>query len=243
MTPSALRAALRPLVLLPLLLAGPAVAQTPPSSGNDATPGTAPGPASIPAPAPAPAAGVGTAPSGAPGTAPSGATSGAPSGATSGAPPGGAASAGDTAVTIDALGWLAGCWRGSVNQRLFREQWLPLAGAMLVGSGQTVNQGQAQDYEYLRIESRSDGVWYVTQGTDHQESAFRFVSVTRDEVNAATIYTFERTGAEFPQRVVYRRGTEGWLYASVEGMRNGQERKVIYPMRRVSCETDDFIRQ
>ena len=48
---------------------------------------------------------------------------------------------------------------------------------------------------------------------------------------------------EFPQRIIYRRGTEGWLYAHVEGRQNGQPRSVIYPMRRVDCKTGDFIRQ
>ena len=41
-------------------------------------------------------------------------------------------------LTIESLGWLEGCWRGTVNQREFREYWLPLRGGMIVsttGSG------------------------------------------------------------------------------------------------------------
>jgi hypothetical protein len=42
---------------------------------------------------------------------------------------------------------------------------------------------------------------------------------------------------------VYRRGTEGWLYETIEGTLNGAERKVVYPLRRVDCESGEFIRQ
>ena len=56
-----------------------------------------------------------------------------------------------------------------------------------------------------------------------------------------TEFTFANGVDEFPQRIVYRRGGEGWLYASVEGKLNGEERKVIYPMRRIGCESGDLI--
>ena len=50
---------------------------------------------------------------------------------------------------------------------------------------------------------------------------------------------------QFPQRIVYRRGVEGWLYASVEGKAKGEEKekKVIYPMRRVDCQSGELIRK
>ena len=38
-------------------------------------------------------------------------------------------------LTLESLGWLEGCWRGAVNQRDFREHWLPLRGGMIVGAG------------------------------------------------------------------------------------------------------------
>ena len=46
---------------------------------------------------------------------------------------------------------------------------------------------------------------------------------------------------EFPERISYRRATEGWLYASVEGKVKGAERKATYPMRRINCESGEFI--
>ena len=64
-------------------------------------------------------------------------------------------------LELDSLSWLDGCWRGTVNQHEFREQWLPLRGSLMLGIGSRVFQGKTQSYEYLRLETRPDGVYYV----------------------------------------------------------------------------------
>ena len=137
------------------------------------------------------------------------------------------------------LAWIEGCWRGSVNQREFREQWMPLRGGMLLGVSQTVMGGKTQDYEYLRIESRPEGVYYVAKPSGEKEDAFKLVGKTVDTTSDRNdeIFTFENPAQEFPRRLVYRRATGGWLYAQVEGMVKGVERQVIYPMRRIDCAT------
>jgi hypothetical protein len=143
--------------------------------------------------------------------------------------------------SVAALAWLEGCWRGAVNQREFREHWLPLRGGMMVGAGQTVMQDRTQDYEYVRLEARPDGVYYVTLPSGSRESSFKLATVAADERN--TVYTFDNVVDEFPQHVVYVRAPEGWLYASIEGKLRGEDRKVTYPMRRVGCESGELIRK
>ena len=142
---------------------------------------------------------------------------------------------------LESLGWLHGCWDGKVNQRDFREEWLPLRGDMMIGVSHTVSQGKTQDFEYLRLESRPDGVFYVAVPSGKKETSFRFSGRTQE--GDSEIFTFESPVDEFPQRIVYRRGSEGWLYAHVEGKLNGAPRSVIYPMRRVDCKSGDVIRQ
>jgi len=137
------------------------------------------------------------------------------------------------------LAWLAGCWRGSVNQREFREQWMPLRGGMMVGVSHTVMAGKTQDFEYLRLESRPDGEYYVAIPAGKAETLFKLTGKTRDGDDE--IFTFANRVNEFPQTIIYRRGTLGWLYAHVEGTISGAERKVIYPMRRTDCETGEVI--
>jgi hypothetical protein len=161
----------------------------------------------------------------------------APVAAAAGTPAAPAPAADDSPIAP--LAWLEGCWQGTVNQRDVREHWLPLRGGVLIGAGQTVLRGKMQDYEFLRIEPRSDGVFFSQFSGDRKETSFRLDKQSEDDKD--TIFTFANTAGGFPARLVYRRGTEGWLYETIEGKMNGTERQVIYPLRRVDCETGELI--
>ena len=154
------------------------------------------------------------------------------------APSAKAPAAADTAA-LEPLAWLAGCWQGAVNMRDFREQWMPLRGGMLVGTGHTLIGDRTQNFEYLRIEARPDGVHYVVAPGGKDETAFRLVGQTSDGDDQ--IFTFNNPRTDFPQTIIYRRGSKGWLYAHVEGKLNGADQRVIYPMRRVDCESGENI--
>ena len=147
------------------------------------------------------------------------------------------------AAALASLAWLEGCWHGAVNQREFREQWMPLRGGLLIGVSQTVVQGKTQDYEYLRVESRPDGIYYVALPSDRKEIAFRLAERTVDRTNDRNdqIFTFVNAASEFPQKIIYRRASEGWLYAAVEGKIDGLDKLVTYPMRRIGCESGELI--
>jgi hypothetical protein len=146
------------------------------------------------------------------------------------------------AEALTALGWLQGCWHGKVNQREFREHWLPPGGGMMVGAGHTVMQDKTQDYEFVRLEARADGLFYVVTPMGGKAQTFKLVDAQKDEASGAQIFTFDNVSNEYPQRITYRRGGEGWLYAGIDGMLNGQDHKVIYPMRHLNCETGEPIR-
>lgn len=143
-------------------------------------------------------------------------------------------------LKIDNLAWLAGCWNGNVNQRDFREQWSPLRGGMLLGAGSTIYQGKTQSYEYFRIESRPEGIFYVALPSGQRETAFKLIAIDTDDKD--TIFVFANPENDFPQRISYRRGTEGWLYATIDGKIKAEDKQVIFPMRRVGCESGEFIR-
>jgi hypothetical protein len=143
------------------------------------------------------------------------------------------------------LAWLEGCWRGSLNQREFNEHWLPPRANLMVGASHTALPERTQSFEYLRIEVRPDGIYYVAVPSGQKEAAFRLVERTTDTTAGRNdeIYTFANPAHDFPQKIVYRRASEGWLYATVEGNVNGAPRQVIYPMRRVGCESGEFLRR
>ena len=136
------------------------------------------------------------------------------------------------------LTWLEGCWRGEVNQREFREFWMPARANVMIGVGQQSQNGTMQDYEYLRLEAK-DGVVFSQFSGDRKVYAFKLASTTTDRKD--TLFTFDHTEATFPAHLVYRKGVEGWLYETVEGPLDGKPTTVVYPFRRVSCETGELI--
>jgi hypothetical protein len=139
------------------------------------------------------------------------------------------------------LAWLSGCWRGEVNKREFREFWQPLRGNLMVGVSRNALPERTVSFEFLRLEPRADGVYYVTTSMGKTEAAFKLASTKRDG-NDET-FTFQRGGTEFPTALSYRRGAGGWLYVEVAGQAQGKDHKVTYPFRRVDCESGEFIRK
>ena len=141
---------------------------------------------------------------------------------------------------LPALAWLEGCWQGSINKRDFREIWLPARGGMMLGVSQTVAADKTVDYEYLRIEARGDAVYYVVSPPGKPQDEFR---LTGETVDVDEVHTFQFTDAarEFPSRIGYRHAKEGWLYTEVQGKVSGKDRLVIYPLRRVSCDTGALV--
>ena len=143
---------------------------------------------------------------------------------------------------LEQLAWLRGCWAGNVNRRDFVEQWLPPRADMMVGVSHTIvqsrkdaSQARTEDYTYLRLEARADGVYYVAVPSGKTELPFKLTGVENDK--GITAFTFTGSGEAFPQRIVYRRTEGGMLFAEVAGKVNGKDKQVIYPMHHVDCAT------
>ena len=190
---------------------GVAVAQTPPPSAPSAAPAAPP---SANAPAPPPSTSV----------------------------PAVAGSA------LDQLSWLRGCWAGKVGQFDYVESWLAERGGMMVGINQTIvpdgkpaSGFKTQDYQYLRLEQRPDGIYYVAIPSGEKEIAFKLTSVGEELGRKA--YTFTNPSDEFPKQIVYTRGKEGWLYAKVGGEVAKHPKEVTYPMQHVDCVTGTLLLQ
>ena len=142
---------------------------------------------------------------------------------------------------IAPLAWLNGCWAGSVNQRDYREYWHPLRGGMMVGVSHNAWRERTVSYEHLRLESKPDGVFYIATTVGEKEVPFKLTETKKEGPDE--IFVFTNGANPFPQFISYRRATDGWLYVEVAGKQNGKDSKVIYPFRRVSCETGEFIRK
>src|SRR5438034_2278226 len=137
--------------------------------------------------------------------------------------------------SFEALAWLRGCWEGKVARYEFNEQWQSARGGTMLGSSQMVTGQRTEDYTYLRIESRPDGLYYVAVPSGKKEIAFKLTGV--DDDKGVKVFTFSNPREEFPQRIVYRHSEHGLLFAHVGGRVDGKDKEVIYPMHRVDCVT------
>ncbi len=111
------------------------------------------------------------------------------------------------------LAWIAGAWETAPGgKRQIEEHWTTAAGATMMGMSRTVAGEKTVEFEYLRIEQRADGIYYVAHpkarcpGTDFK--------LTRASASEAV---FENPQHDFPKRITYRKGGDDSLTASVDG--------------------------
>ena len=132
------------------------------------------------------------------------------------------------AVRADELTWMAGCWRQDAPPRQVDEAWMAPGGGLLLGMSRTVAAGRAVAHEFMQIRERDGVLSFVAQPSGQAEAAFPLLR------SGARELVFENRAHDFPQRVIYRRQGD-ILVGRIEGVQNGKELAVDYPMRRVSC--------
>src|SRR5215218_11044298 len=117
------------------------------------------------------------------------------------------------APAITDVSWIAGDWQTpSGGRRQIEEHWTKPAGGSMMGMSRTVAGDKTVEFEYLRIEQRTDGVYYVAHpqarcpGTDFK--------LTRA---SATEAVFENPQHDFPKRIIYRKGGDDSLTATTDG--------------------------
>ena len=115
--------------------------------------------------------------------------------------------------TIADLSWIAGDWQTAPGGRTqIEEHWTSVAGGSMMGMSRTVAGEKTVEFEYLRIEQRADGVYYVAHpkarcpGTD-----FKLTKAS------ATEAVFENPQHDFPKRITYRKTGDDSLTASIDG--------------------------
>src|ERR1041384_6129710 len=132
-----------------------------------------------------------------------------------------------TTSTLADISWISGDWQTAPGGRAqIEEHWTQAAGATMMGMSRTVVGEKTVEFEYLRIEQRADGIYYVAHpkarcpGTDFK--------LTRA---SATEAVFENPQHDFPKRIIYRKGADDSLTASVDGGEGS--RTITYAYRRM----------
>src|SRR6476469_7273827 len=114
--------------------------------------------------------------------------------------------------SISELSWMGGDWQTPAGGRVqIEEHWTQPAGGSMMGMSRTVGGDKTIEFEYLRIEQRDDGIYYVAHpkarcpGTD-----FKLTRVSSSEA------VFENPQHDFPKRIIYRKTADDALTASID---------------------------
>jgi hypothetical protein len=130
-------------------------------------------------------------------------------------------------LALDGAGWLAGDWVLVQGARCTEEHWTSPSANMMVGAGRTVAGDRTTSFEFMRIEARADGVYFVAQPGGRPGVDFKLASAPGPEL------IFLNPGhADHLTRVIYRRGDGDAMNARVEGADNGKAFAVDYPYHR-----------
>jgi hypothetical protein len=131
------------------------------------------------------------------------------------------------ALSLADIGWLAGNWEMSAGARCIEEHWTAPSSNLLVGMSRTVEGGRTTSFEFVRIEARMDGIYYVAQPGGRPPVDFKLASDVASEL------VFVNPGhADHLTRIVYRHQAEEGFTARIEGEDSGRPFAIDYPYRR-----------
>ncbi len=121
-----------------------------------------------------------------------------------------------TSNDLDGLRFMEGDWRGESGKARIEEHWIEAAGGIMLGVSRTIVSGKTVAFEFLRIEAREDGVFYVAQPNGRPGTDFKLTKVSAGEA------VFENPQHDHPKIIRYRLG-DNTLVAELEGDEGNQE--------------------
>jgi Domain of unknown function (DUF6265) len=122
------------------------------------------------------------------------------------------------AVKVGELAFMAGVWVGQDGPLRFEEHWMEPAGGAMLSMSRTMVKDRMVAFEFLRVETRADGIYYVAQPGGRPPTAFK---LTKSTANSAV---FENPQNDHPKAITYRLDGPDKLTASIEGEEKGRHK-------------------
>jgi hypothetical protein len=134
-----------------------------------------------------------------------------------------------TSDSLSSLAWLAGDWEGDDAGTLNQERWTEPAGGMMLAVHRDLKGGKAVSFEFLRIESTSDGITYFAQPRGQAPTPFR---MSENGPAGRRRVVFENPDLEFPHRILYWMEKDGELHAKIEGTPGGKPKSIEWTWKK-----------
>jgi hypothetical protein len=118
---------------------------------------------------------------------------------------------------ISELSWIGGDWESKEGKDYVEEHWTIPLGGMMLGTSRTVSGPSTKFFEYLRIEARADGIYYIAHPQARPGVDFRLARISPTEV------VFENPGHnDHLKFIIYRKEAENLMTARIEGANDGK---------------------
>ncbi len=126
--------------------------------------------------------------------------------------------------------WLEGLWENKTPRGTIYEEWQILNDTEMTAKNYVLNESDTIVLEELRMVSVEDQLHYISKvRNQNQGRAITFTQSFLSEIEMI----FENPNHDFPQQIKYVKINQDSLVASIHGIRNGQERTIYYPMKRI----------
>ena len=131
------------------------------------------------------------------------------------------------APPLSAIAFMTGCWTGpSSNGATIEERYSEPSDNLMIGMSRYVRAGRVIDFEFTTLE-RTDSSFVMTPRPKGVKSdSFPLKEVAEGRA------VWENLKHDFPQRIIYRVGTDGSLIARIEGRTPSGERHMEWTMHR-----------
>ncbi|NOT07513.1 MAG: hypothetical protein HOP28_04820 [Gemmatimonadales bacterium] len=130
------------------------------------------------------------------------------------------------------LKFIAGCWRGTLDggETFIEENWsTPSENLYLATTRYLTKKDRATGFEFTRIEATDSGVAFIASSNGEPPNTYMLKTLVDEYV------LFENPKATFPQRIMYRMSSDGWLIPRNEGQGPSLEVR----LQRVMCPGAD----
>ena len=112
---------------------------------------------------------------------------------------------------------MAGAWETQGTTPYVEELWTRPSGGAMLGISRVIKDNKMVEFEFLRIEARADGIFYMPQPSGKPPVDFKFTPTVNDEA------VFVNPGnRDHLKKIIYRKNPDGTLTARIEGANNGK---------------------
>jgi hypothetical protein len=134
---------------------------------------------------------------------------------------------------LQALGFMAGCWRGDGGvDKNIEEQWTAADSDVMLAMTRYVdeNDGHTHGWEFSRIVADSAGITLIPAPMGTAQGRFRMTTSPAGEAR------FEDPAHDFPRRIIYRRPDARTLVVHLDGGEGSSEAREMR-LESVPCPT------